>query len=104
MFVTREIASSWLKVHKHEIILNFFLPKSNPYMPLANLLIFLLFSPEFRSLNIFASIRGTKFFGEISQKFFFIKMFNWDQLDGFPNGFSNLNFFVVEMHILSWDF
>ncbi len=25
-----------LKVHKHEIILNFFLPKSNPYMPLVN--------------------------------------------------------------------
>ncbi len=23
-----------LKVHKHEIILHFFLPKSNPYMPL----------------------------------------------------------------------
>jgi hypothetical protein len=25
-----------LKVHKHEIFLNFFLPKSNPYMPLVN--------------------------------------------------------------------
>jgi hypothetical protein len=28
--------SSPLKVHKHEIFLNFFLPKSNPYMPLVN--------------------------------------------------------------------
>jgi hypothetical protein len=26
----------WLKVHKHEIFLNFFGPKSNPYMPLVN--------------------------------------------------------------------
>jgi hypothetical protein len=26
-----------LKVNKHEIILNFFWPKSNPYMPLVNL-------------------------------------------------------------------
>jgi hypothetical protein len=25
-----------LEVHKHEIILNFFIPKSNPYMPLVN--------------------------------------------------------------------
>jgi hypothetical protein len=25
-----------LKVHKHEIILNFFLPKSNPYMHFEN--------------------------------------------------------------------
>jgi hypothetical protein len=27
-----------LKVHKHEIILNFFCPKSNPYMPFVNFL------------------------------------------------------------------
>jgi hypothetical protein len=25
-----------LKVHKHEILWNFFLPKSNPYMPFVN--------------------------------------------------------------------
>jgi hypothetical protein len=25
-----------LKVHKHEIVFNFFLPKSNPYMPFVN--------------------------------------------------------------------
>jgi hypothetical protein len=28
--------SAFLKVHKHEIILNFFLPESNPYTPLVN--------------------------------------------------------------------
>jgi hypothetical protein len=27
---------NYLKVHKHEIFLNFFFPKSNPYMPLVN--------------------------------------------------------------------
>jgi hypothetical protein len=40
-----------LKVHKHEIIYNFFLPKSNPYMPSVNFqknfAFFLRFSPEF---------------------------------------------------------
>jgi hypothetical protein len=42
----------FLKVHKHEIILNFFLPKSNLYMPFVNFrnkifLLFLRFLPEF---------------------------------------------------------
>ncbi len=53
------------KVHKHEIILNFFLPKSNPYMPLVNFrkkisLLFFRFSPEFRSSNIFAVTEHTR--------------------------------------------
>jgi hypothetical protein len=49
----------FLKVLKHEIILNFFFPKSKPYMSLVSFrkkfdyFIFLRFLPEFRCSNIF---------------------------------------------------
>jgi hypothetical protein len=55
-----------LKVHKHEIIC-FFLPKSNS-------LLFLRFSPEFRSSNIFAVTEHTRnqiFLERYPPKFFF---------------------------------
>ncbi len=68
---------AFLKVHKHEIILNFFLPKSNPYMPFVNFWKkFCFFSFDFRqnfdvrTFPRWLSIRGTKFFLEISKKIF----------------------------------
>ncbi len=73
-----------LKVHKHVIILNFFLAKSNPYMTLVNfrkknLLLFLRFSPEFRSLNIFTVTEHTQ--NQIClkrhSKIIFFKMYTW---------------------------
>jgi hypothetical protein len=71
---------SRLKVHKHEIILIFFLPKSNPYMPFVNfckkiLLLFLRFSPEFRCSNISAVTKHTRnqIFFERYPKIFFLQ-------------------------------
>jgi hypothetical protein len=67
-----------LKVHKHEIFLNFFLPKSNPYMPLVNCrkkfrLVSFDFCQNFevRTFTRWLSIRKTKFFLRDIQKFFF---------------------------------
>jgi hypothetical protein len=67
-----------LKVHKHEIILNFFGPKSKPYIPLVNFRKkFRFFSFDFRQnfeVRTFLqrlSIRGTRFFWrDIKKKFF----------------------------------
>ena len=61
----KPVLSIRLKVHKHEIILNFLLPKSNPYMPFVNFwrkksLLFLRFSPEFRCSNISAVTEHTR--------------------------------------------
>ncbi len=99
----------YLKVHKHEIF-RFFLPKSNPYMPLVNFQKqFRFFSFDFRQnfevrrFSRWLSIRGTKFFGEISKKIFF-KKFTVVLLDGFLNGFSKFRFFIVQSCILIWDF
>ncbi len=100
-----------LKVHKHEIIVNFFLPKSNPYMPFVNFRkkFRFFFSFDFRqNLEVrtfprWLSIRGTKFFWRDIQKFF-SKMFTWVLLDVFLNGFSKFRFFIVEICILIWDF
>ncbi len=86
-----ELAYRWifffkfiLKVHKHEIILNFFLSKSNPYMPFENFRKkILFFSFDFRqnfdvrTFPRWLSIRGTKFFWEISKKFFSSKSSLW---------------------------
>ncbi len=66
-----------LNIHKHEIILIFFLPKSKLYMPLVNFskkisIIVLRFSPEFRCSNIFAVAEHTRnqfFFGELPKYF-----------------------------------
>jgi hypothetical protein len=67
-----------LKVHKHEIILNFFWPKSNPYMPLVNFRKkFRFFSFDFRQnfdvrrFSRWLSIRGTKFVWRDIQKILF---------------------------------
>ncbi len=54
-----------LKVHKHEIILNFFLTKIKSLYSLGKFskkisLLFLWFSPEFRSSNIFAVTEHTR--------------------------------------------
>ncbi len=69
-----------LKVHKHEIILYFFLPKSNPYMPFVNFRKkFRFFSFNFcqnfdvRTFPRWLSIRGTKFFFRDIQKNFFLQ-------------------------------
>ncbi len=67
----------FLKVHKHEIFLNFFWPKSNPYMPLVNFwkkfgLVSFDFRQNFevRTFTRWLSIRGTKFFLRDIQKLF----------------------------------
>jgi hypothetical protein len=99
-----------LKVHKHEIFLNFFWPKSNPYMPLVNFRKkFCLVSFDFRqnfevrTFTRWLSIRGNKFFFRDIQKLFF-KIFSMGLLDGFLDGFSKFWFFIVEICILVREF
>jgi hypothetical protein len=100
-----------LKVHKHEILLNFFLPKSNPYVLTKFRKKFRFFSFDFRKnfeVRTFSrwlehTVRATKFFGEMFKKFF-LKMFSWVLLDRFLNGFSKIRFFIVEIGILIRDF
>jgi hypothetical protein len=107
--------STWspkiLKVHKHEIFLNFFLPKSNPYMPLINFrkkirLVCFDFRQNFevRTFTRWLSIRGTKFFLRNIPKFFFFKIFTMVLLDGLLDGFSKFWFFIIEICILIRDF
>ncbi len=69
-------------------------------------LLFLRFSPEFRSSNIFAVTEHTRnqIFLERYPKNFFFKMFTWVLFDGFLNCFSKFGFFIVEICILMWDF
>jgi hypothetical protein len=100
-----------LKVHKHEIIWNFFLTQIKSLYSLGKFsnkisLLFLRFSPEFRSSNIFAVTEHTRnqIFLERYPNIFFFKMFTWVLLDGFLNGFSKFGFFMVEICILMWDF
>ncbi len=65
-----------LEVHKHEIILSFFLPESNPFMPFTNFrkisLLFLRLLPNFdvRTFPRWLGICGTKFFWELSKIFY----------------------------------
>ncbi len=73
-----------LKVHKHEIFLNFFYPKSNPYMPLVNFrkkicLVSFDFRRNFevRTFTRWLSICGTKFFLRDIKKIFFPKSSLW---------------------------
>ncbi len=89
-----------LKVHRHEIFLNFFWPKSNPYMPLVNFrkknrLVSFDFRQNFevRTFTRWLTIRGTNFFFERYQKFVFFKIFTVFLLDGFLDGFSKFWFF-----------
>ncbi len=89
---------------------NFFLPKSNPYMPLVN------FRKKFRFVSFdfcqnfevptfsrWLSICGTQVFFRDIQKFF-SKMFTLLLLDGFLNGFSKSRIFIVKICILICDF
>ena len=83
--------SGSLKVHKHEIILNFFLPKSNPYMPFGNFQEkFRFFSFDFRqNFDVRAVTEHTRnkiFWRDIQQ--FFFKIFTLVLLDRFLDGFS----------------
>ncbi len=73
-----------LKVHKHEIIANFFLPKSNHYIPFVNFRKkFRFFSFNFRqnfdvrTFPLWLSIRGTKYFLIEKQIFFSSKSSLW---------------------------
>jgi hypothetical protein len=66
-----------LKVHKHEIILNFFLPKSNSYMPFVNFeKNFASFPSIFTRISMIEHFRGDwayaepNFFWEVSKIFF----------------------------------
>ncbi len=94
-------APVFLKVHKHEIILNFFLDLNKSLYALGKFskkisLLFLRFSPEFRSSNIFAVTEHTR-------NQFFLE-FTVVLLDGFLKGFPKFRFFIVEICILIWDF
>jgi hypothetical protein len=76
-----------LKVHKHEIFLNFFFTYIKSLYARGKFsknisLSFLRFSPEFRSSNIYAvaaqwAYAEPNFFWEISQKVFFPKSSQW---------------------------
>ena len=89
----------------------FFLPKSNPYMPFVNFrkknsLLFLRFSAEFWCSNISAVTEHTRnqIFFERYPKNFFFKIFTLVLLDRFLNGFSKFGFFIGEICILIRDF
>jgi hypothetical protein len=100
-----------LKVHKHEIILNFFLTLMKSLYALRkfskkNSLLFLRFSSEFRCSNISAVTEHTLnqiFFERYLKKFFF-KIFTLVLLDRFLNGFSKFGFFIGKICILIRDF
>ncbi len=89
----RQIYQS-LKVHKHEIILNFFWPKSNPYMPFVN------FRKKFR----FFSFDFRQIFFERYPKIFLVKILTLVLLGGFLDDFSKFWFFIGEICILIRDF
>ncbi len=85
-------------------ILIFFIPKSNPYMPLVNFwkkirLVSFDFRQNFdvRTFTRWLSIRGSK--KKCSPKIFTMVL-----LDGFLDGFSKFWFFIVEICILIRDF
>ncbi len=87
--------------------MNFFLPKSNPYMPFENFRkIFCFFSFDFRqnfdvrTFPRWLSIRGTKFFWWAIPKFFFFKIFTLVLLNGFLDHFWKFRLFIVEICIL----
>ncbi len=94
-----------LKVHKHEIILNFFLPESNPYMPFVNFRKkFRFCSFDFRQnfdVRTFPLVTE-HFCWEISKKLFF-KLFTLVLLDRFLDGFSKFWFFIDEICILIFE-
>ncbi len=68
-------------------------------------LLFLRFSPEFQSSNIFAMTEHTrtKFFSRDTPKIFFQNV-PLDPIRRIPKRFQKFGFFIVEICILSWDF
>ncbi len=73
-----------LKVHKHEIILNFFLPKSNPYAIGKFSKKKIRFFPldfrqnsDVRTFPRWLNIRGTKFVWRVIQQIFSPKSSLW---------------------------
>ncbi len=94
-------------LHKHEIILNFFLPKSNHYLSFVNFWKkFRFFSFDFRqnfdvrTFPLWLSICGSKFFWWAIQKIFFLKIFTLVLLDGFLDDFWKFRLFIVKICIL----
>ncbi len=71
---------------------------------------FRFFSFDFSRISMFEHFRGDlayaepNFFWEISQKFFFFKIFTLVLLDRFLDGFSKFWFFIGEISILIRDF
>jgi hypothetical protein len=90
--------------------LEFFFPKSNPYMPLVSFRnFFCFFSFDFRQnfeVRTFTRWKHTRnqIFLDTYPKLFFLKKFTLVLLDGFLNGFSKFRFFILEIFILMWDF
>jgi hypothetical protein len=89
----------------------FFLPKSNPYMPFVN------FRKKFRFCSFdfrqnfdvrtfprWLSIRGTKFCLMSYPNNFFFKVFTLVLLDRFLDGFWKFRLFIVKICILIWYF
>jgi hypothetical protein len=98
--------STFLKGTQAWDVFEIFFFKSNPYMPLVNFrkkfrLVSFDFRQNFevRTFTRWLSIRGTKFFLEISKEFF-VKIFTMVLLDVFLDGFSKFWFFKVELCIL----
>jgi hypothetical protein len=97
-----------LKVHKHEIILNFFIPKSNPYMPFVKFWEKNFFSFNFRqnfdvrTFPRWLSKEHTRnqIFLMSYPKFFSLKIFTLVLLDGFLDGFWKFRLFIVKICIL----
>ncbi len=101
----------WLKVHKHEIVLNFFWTYIKSLYTLCKFLkkislLFLRFSPEFRCSDISAVTEYTRnqIFFERYPKNFFFKVFTLVLLNRFLDGFSKFGFFIGEICILIRDF
>ncbi len=101
-----------LKVHKHEIILNFFFTQTKSLYALRkfskkNSLLFLRFSPEFRCSNISAVTEHTGnqiFFERYPKKIFSSKPSLWSYQIGSLTVFSKFWFFIGEICILLKDF
>ncbi len=110
-FTNPPLDAKSLKVHKHEIILNFCLTEIKSLYALRKFskkisLLFLRFSPEFRCSNISAVTEHTRnqIFVRDIQKFFFFKIFTLVLLDRFLGGFSKFGFFISEICLLISDF
>ena len=107
----RHWLSDALKVHKHEIILNFFLTKIKSLYSLGKFskkitLLFLRFSPEFRSSNIFAVTEHTRnqIFLERYPKIFFLQNVHLGPIRWVPKRFFKIWILYSRNLHLIWDF